>query len=85
MIESLNGKSLFALGGEEGLWVGELEKPNCQLSLNLLSARILIFYSAFKALPNLIRVTYCAYLEEYALVIIVADGVRSTIIHISIS
>ena len=34
MIESLNGKSLFALGGEEGFWVGEPEKPNCQLSQN---------------------------------------------------
>lgn len=29
-IESLNGKSLFALGGEEGFWVGEPEKSNCQ-------------------------------------------------------
>ena len=50
----------------------------------LLSVHILIFYPAFRAIPNLIKVTYCAYLEEYALVIIIADGVRS-IFHISTS
>ena len=31
-VESLNEKSLFALGGDEGFWVGEPEKPGCQYS-----------------------------------------------------
>lgn len=53
--------------------------------LELLSVHILIFYPAFRAIPNLIKVTYCAYLEEYALVIIIADGVRSIFFHISTS
>ena len=30
-IEALNGKSLFALGGEEGFWVGEVGESDCQI------------------------------------------------------
>jgi len=47
------------------------------VQLDPLLGHALIFYLAFKAIPNLIKVTYCAYLEEYALVILIADGVRS--------
>jgi len=71
-----DGRSLIAIGCVEGVWVGDVRGPQCECSAyGRLAWSLTRYRTAFHHILPLQMIRQCAVLEEFGLVLILAQNV----------